>query len=157
MGFLHVLLAVALTLGGVRARREEAAVERRRVGVLVVDMTIALLLCWPAVLMIFALVVRTLPRTLMSLEVLGEVAGTLELFITQRALMNLRFGVLLTPCHRPEDVILVDVDVFHRTLHGARRNIIRREDLVGGETYSLAVLVTDKLSWLPIVTHPTKE
>ena len=157
MSLLHVLLAVALTLGRVWARRKQAGVQRRRGGVLVVDMAVTLFLGWPAMFVILALLIRALPWPLVGLEVLGQVTWTLELLVAQRALVNLRFGILLTPSHRPEDVILVDVDVFHRTLHRGRRNILRREDLVGGNTYSLSVSVTNKLSRLAIVTHPSNE
>ena len=79
----------------------------------------------------------------MSLEVLGEVARPLELLIAQRALVNLRFGVLLTPGHRPEDVIFVVVEgVRHRTLHRGGGQLLGREDLIGGDTYSLPILLT---------------
>ena len=76
-----MLLAIALTLGRVWAWSEEAVVERRRIGVLVIDMTITLLLGRPAMFVIFALVVGTLPWTLVCLEMLGQVAWTLELLV----------------------------------------------------------------------------
>jgi hypothetical protein len=139
-----MLLAVGLALGRIWARRVEAAIQRRRVGVLVIDMAVTLLLRRPAMFMVLALVVGALPWTLMSLEVLGEVTRPLELLIAQRALMNLRFGVLLTPGHRPEDVIFVVVveGVRHRTLHRGGGQLLRREDLIGGDTYSLPILLT---------------
>lgn len=70
-------------------------------------------------LMVLALLIGTLPWTLMSLKVLRQVTWTLELFVAQRALMNLRLGVLLAAGHRPEDVIFIIVDegVRHWTLH----------------------------------------
>lgn len=143
MSFLHVLLAIALTLGGVRARSEEAVIERWRVGVFVIDVTVTLLLGRPAVFVIFALVVRALPWTLMRLEMLGQVAWTLELFVAQRAFVNLRFGVLLPPGHGPEDLIFVGVDVvIHGTLRRHRGDILWREFLAGGHTYSLSILMT---------------
>jgi hypothetical protein len=153
-----VLFAVTLTLGCVWARWEEALVQRWCGRVLVVDMAVTLLLGRPAMFVVFALVVRALPWTLMGLQVLGEVARTLELFVAQRALMDLRLSVLLTPCHGSEDVILIDVDVVHGSLHGGRGDVLVRKRLASGETYNLSVLgVSNKLSLLPIVTHPTKE
>ena len=111
---------------------------------LVIDVAVALLFGRPAMLMVLALFIRTLPWTLMSLEMLSQVAWPLELLVTQGAFMYLRLGVLLTPSHRSEDVIFVVVEgVGHWTLHRGRSDVLRREDLVGGDTYSLPVLMTD--------------
>jgi hypothetical protein len=99
VSLLHVLFAIALSLGCVWARCEEAAIQIWCVGVLVVDMAITFLFGRPPMFVVLAGLLCTLPRTLMSLEVLGEVARTLELLIAQRAFMYLRFGVLLPPGH----------------------------------------------------------
>ena len=121
-------------------------------------MAITLLLGGPAMLIVFALFVWAFPRTLMCLEMLGEVARTLEFLVTKRTLMDLRLGVFLASSHGPEDVILVDVEgLRHGTLHRCRGDVLRRNDLVGGDTYSLPVLMTDQLSRLSIVTHPSME
>jgi hypothetical protein len=105
---------------------------------------------------VLAALLRALPRTLMSLEVLGEVARTLELLVAQRAFMYLRFGVLLPPGHRPEGVIIiVGEGVRHLTLHRCGGHLLLGEDLAGGNTYSLAILLTHELSRPPIVTHPS--
>ncbi len=158
MSLFHVLLAVALTLGRVRARWKEAVVERGCVGVLVVDVAVALLLGRPAKIVVLALVVGAFPWPLMGLEVLGQVARPLELLVAQRAFMNLRFGVLLPTSHRPEDLIVVKVDgISHRTLHRGGGEVLRREDLTCRQTYRLPVLMTNDLSWLPIVTHPSNK
>ena len=106
-------------------------------------MAISLLLGWPAMLVVLASLIGALPRPLVGLDVLRQVARTLELLVAQRALMNLRLGVLLAPCHRPEDVILIDIDLRHWTLCRRGGELLGREDVVGSDTYSLSVLVTD--------------
>ena len=152
-----MLFAIALTLGCIRAWTEQATIERRLRRVLVVDVAVAFLLSWPAMFVILALLICALPRPLMSLEMLSEVAWTLELFVAQRALMNLRFGVLLPPGHRAEGIVIVIVveGVRHWTLHRRGSDLFLREDLAGGDTYSLSILLTYQLGWPPIVTHPT--
>jgi hypothetical protein len=61
VGLLHVLLAVALTLGSICARLELALVEARSIRVLVVNMAIALLLSRPADFEILACGLAALP------------------------------------------------------------------------------------------------
>ena len=121
-----MLLAIALALRGVWARSEEAMIKCWCVGVFVVDMAITFLFCRPAVVVILALLVGALPWTLMRLEMLGEVAWTLELLVAQRAFMYLWLGVLLPPSHGTEDLIFVDVNIFrHWTLHRGRGDVLR--------------------------------
>ena len=80
----------------------------------------------------------------MSFIVLRQVTWTCELFIAQRAFMMLRLGVLLPPSHRPKDLVIVDIEsVRNRTLHRGGGEVLGREDLFGGDTYSLSILVTD--------------
>ena len=53
MGFLHVLLAVAFPFAFIGTRGELAFIFWRLGGVLVVDMAIPLLFCWPSKLVVF--------------------------------------------------------------------------------------------------------
>ena len=99
MCFLHVLLAVALPLGSVRARLEQAVVQGWQSRVLVIDVTLALLLGWPSEIVVFALLIRALVGPVVSFDVLGEVARALELLVALRAFVDLRFGVLLASGH----------------------------------------------------------
>lgn len=122
---------------------------------LVVDVTVAFFLCRPAERMILAAFVWALPRSLMCLKVLGQVARPFELLVAarHRTFMDLRLGAFLTASHGASDVIIIDIE--HWSLH--RSSDGRLIDLsASGETYSLTVLsVTNKLSWLTGVTHPT--
>ena len=122
---------------------------------LVVDVTVAFFLCWPAERMILAAFVWALPRSLMCLKVLGQVARPFELLVAARyrAFMDLRLGAFLTASHGASDVIIIDIEHWslHRSSDGRLVNLS-----ASGETYSPTVLgVTNKLSWLTGVTHPT--
>ena len=90
---------------------------------------------------------------------LGQITWALELLVAavDVASMDLRLGVLLPPSHGPEDVIiLIGVKVKgHGTLHRRRSDVLSRELVAGGDTYSLAVPVTNKLGCFAVVTHPT--
>lgn len=122
---------------------------------LVVDVTVAFFLCRPAECMILAAFIGALPRSLMGLQVLGQVARPFELLVAagNRTFMDLRLGAFLTAGHGASDVIIIDIE--HWSLHrSSDRGLV---DLgASGETYSPTVLgVTNKLSWLTGVTHPT--
>lgn len=70
MRLLHVLLAVALTLGFIGAGRIVAFVERRGCGMLVVDMTIPFFFSGPTTFKVLAIALRALPRAYVRLFVL---------------------------------------------------------------------------------------
>ena len=152
MRFLHVLLAIALTLGGVRARLVQAVVQRRRRGVLVVNVALALLLRWPAIFVIFALVDRAFVWPIVCFDVLGKVARALKLFIALRAFMDLWFRVLLAPGHGAKD-IFIGIFVGNLALHGCGSQLFLGEGFSRGETDDLSVLVAHKLGGLSVVTH----
>lgn len=122
---------------------------------LVVNVTVAFFLCRPAERMVLAAFIWALPRSLMCLKVLGQIARPFELLVAarHRTFMDLRLGAFLAAGHGTSDVIIVDIE--HRSLH--RSSDGRLIDLsASGETYSPTVLsVTNKLSWLTGVTHPT--
>jgi hypothetical protein len=84
MRFLHVLFAIGFTLGLIRTRGVVAPIKDWRSRVLVIDMTIKLFLSWPSILVIFASFLGTLPRSTVSLLVLGEIARSLELLRASR-------------------------------------------------------------------------
>ena len=71
VGFLHVLLAIALPFAFVRARVILALVHGWSHGVFIIDMTVSLLFCWPSILGIFAAGVIALPWSGVSLLMLG--------------------------------------------------------------------------------------
>src|SRR5271156_3240494 len=61
----------------------------------VVDVSIALLLCWPANMVVFALFIKALPGPRMSLLMLREVTTTLELFRTFSATIRIVDGSIV--------------------------------------------------------------
>lgn len=69
MGFLHVLLAITLALALIRARTELASKHRRRGGVLVIHVAIALFLGRPTIVMVLAAALTTLPWSAVGLFV----------------------------------------------------------------------------------------
>jgi hypothetical protein len=87
MGFLHVLLAVALTLGVVSAGWEVAAEDVGSFGVLVVHVAITLFLSRPTDLVVLAVGFGALPGTRVGLFMLGQVAGTLEHLVAVSTLL----------------------------------------------------------------------
>jgi len=144
VSLLHVLLAVALALGGVRARLEEAMVEGWCGGVFVVDVTVTLLFRRPAVVVELALLIGTLPRALMCLDMFGQVTWPLELLVAKAALMYFGLGVLLPPGHGAKDIIVFSVDIRHGPLAGrGGRKFLCRQDLACSDTYGLAILAPD--------------
>lgn len=78
VSLLHVLLAVALSLGLVGARREQALVHHGSVAVLVVVVTLSLLLGWEAQLMVLAGGLGTLERARVGLLVFTVVGQHLR-------------------------------------------------------------------------------
>jgi hypothetical protein len=124
MGLLHVLLAVALTLGGVRAGREVAVEGVGAVGVLVIHVAITLLFGWPADLVVFAGGVGALPGARMGLLVLGQVARTLEDLVAVRALLvDVHWRrVLLAASHGSHDTLIEILIIIESdgTLVGSR-------------------------------------
>jgi hypothetical protein len=87
MSFLHVLLAVALALGGVRARLKEAPVENGRLGMLVVHVTISLLLGRPANFGILATGFSAFPWPGVGLFMFRQIARAAEDFVAVTALL----------------------------------------------------------------------
>ena len=87
MGLFHVLLAIAFPLRLVGTWGIFAVVHWGRVGVLVVDMAVSLLLRGPAKRIVFAAFFGTFPRTRVRLLVLGQIAGPFEVFSTLAALL----------------------------------------------------------------------
>ena len=142
MRFLHVLLAIGLALGCIRARLEHAVVESWLARMLVVDMTITLLFGRPADFIVFARLICAFPWTLMRLDMFGQVTRPLEFFVAQGAFMNLRLGTLLAPCHRTEGFIFIGVDVGHVPLHRRSGKVLWRDLATGGNTYGLPVCPT---------------
>jgi hypothetical protein len=155
-----VLLAIRFTLRGVRAWLVKAVVQRGCGGVLVVDMAVALFLGRPAFRGKLASLLRALPGTFMCLYMLRQVTWTLELFLTIgfRACVDLWLGILLAPGHRAEHFIVVGINIIgHMTFHGGSGDLLLRKREACGDTYSLAVLVTNKLGLLPVMTHASLE
>lgn len=111
MGFLHVGLAVAETLRLVRTvvyGRPVTSIHDRRLGMLVVDVAFTLFLCGPALLVILAVSVRTLPRTFVTLHVFRTVARTAEDLVAsvKATVVRLDGLALSTTCHGPLHVII---------------------------------------------------
>jgi len=69
MGLFHVLLAITLTFGLVRAWMKLASVQGRGSRMLIIDVPVSLLLSRPAVVVVLAGLLRALPRTRMGLFV----------------------------------------------------------------------------------------
>ena len=81
MRFLHVLLAVGFAFGSICTGLIVALVLWWSSVVLVVDVPVTFLLSWPTMLVILALYVRTLPGPRMCFLVLGQITGSLKLFL----------------------------------------------------------------------------
>ena len=157
MRFLHVLLAITLTLGRVRARLEQAMVQGRHSRVLVVDVTLTLLLCRPAIFMVLALVDGAFVRPVVRLDVLGQITRSLELLVTLRAFMDLRLSVLLAPCHGAKRLVIIELSVHVALGSGGWSHFLGRNHATRRKRDNLAVFVTYKLGLLPIVAQPPVE
>lgn len=124
VSLFHVLLEIALALGGISTWIKHAVVGRWVVRMAVVDMAITLFLGGPADVVVLAVLHRTLPRTRVSLFVLGEVARTLEDFVAVAALLVDVHGrfVLFPPRHGALHVVFcfIAVDLDQRVLHDGR-------------------------------------
>jgi len=124
VSLFHVLLEIALALGGICTWIKHAVVSRWVVRMTVVDMTVTLLLGRPSDVVVFAVFDGTLPRTRVCLFVLGEVARTLEDFVTVAALLVDVHGrlVLFPPRHGALYVVFcfIAVDLDQRVLHDGR-------------------------------------
>jgi len=120
---------------------------------LIVDVTVSFLLRGPAVLRVFARRIVALPRTRVSLLVLGQVTGTLEFFITFAASLD-RFGLLgfslLASSHGMQKVILRARAA--RPLHGARIGI-GLHNFTSAQRDSLAILNPHELGRTACVTQ----
>ena len=73
VSLLHMLFTIALTLALIRARVELAFEHGRRSGMFIVHVTISLLLRWPAILVVLATGLATLPWSGVRLLVLPVV------------------------------------------------------------------------------------
>ena len=112
VGFLHMLLAIALSFAFVRARMILAFVHGWSHGVFIIDMTVSLLFCWPSILRIFAARVIALPGPGVSLLVLGQVTRPLEFlvaFTTALALFHSGLFRLLAASHRMQEILISTV------------------------------------------------
>jgi len=88
MGFLHVLLAIALTFTLVRAGSVLALVHRWRGRMLVIGMAVTLFFSGPPVLVILAGSIAALPGSRMCLLVLSKIAWPLENLTALAALLR---------------------------------------------------------------------
>jgi hypothetical protein len=114
-------------------------IESRSVRVLVIDVSVSLLFGGPSIFMVLAVHFAALPWSLMRLDVLRQVTRSLELFLTKFTGMNLWLGILLPPGHRPEGLVIVDIELC-RTLHGrSGGKLCLGEFLAGRDRYNLSV------------------
>jgi hypothetical protein len=114
-------------------------IQGRSVGVLVVDMAVALLLGGPSIFMVFAVYFAALPRTLVGFDVLRQITRSLELFLTKFTGMDLRLGILLPPGHRPEGFIIIDIELCGTLHRRSRGKFCLGEFLAGSDRYNLSV------------------
>jgi hypothetical protein len=159
MGLLHVLLAVALTLGGVRAGLELAVEGVGAVGVLVIHVAITLLFGWPSDLIVLAGSVGALPGARMGLLVLGQVARTLEDPVAVRALLvDVHWRrVLLATSHGAHDTLIEILIIIESdgTLVGSRG--ISLVGKAGGHGDKLAILQDNQLDGASVLGETTLE
>jgi len=156
MSLFHVLLAVGLALGRVRARLKAALVHLWSGVVLVVDVTVAFLLSGPTMLMVLAFGIRALPWTRMSLLVLGQVAGTLELFVAYTARVHhvSRLLRLASASHGAVDIIVIHVFVVDKMTLGRWACLI--DEAVLGEWDHLSIFCfANKFGWLAVLAQTT--
>lgn len=153
-----MLLAVALTLGGVRAGLEQAAEDHGAVGVLVIYVAITLLFGWPTDLVVLAGSVSALPGARVGLFMLGQVARTLEDLVAVRALLvDVHWRrILLAASHGAHDT-LIELLFIERdgTLVGSRGITLVGE--ASGHGDELAILQDDQLDRASVLGETTLE
>jgi hypothetical protein len=156
MSFLHVLLAVALSLRFVRAGLELARVEAGRVGVLVIVVALGLLLSSPTLSMVLARGNRTLEGASVGLLVLGKIARPSKDLVAILALLVDVHGrsILLAAGHGALST-LVGRRCAQRPLHGRNRTCVIR--LAGAQRDQLAITLEDKFSGAAGFGHSTLE
>jgi hypothetical protein len=127
--------------------------------VFVVDVTLALLLGWPSKFVVLALLIRALVWPIVSFDVLGEVARTLELLVALGAFVDLRFGVLLASGHRAESLIVLKVGLGNRAFDSGSwgSHLFRGNDTSSCNRDDLAILVADKFSGLSVASQTSVE
>jgi hypothetical protein len=156
MSFLHVLLAVALSLRFVRAGLELARVEAGRVGVLVIVVALGLLLSSPTLSMVLARGNRTLEGASVGLLVLGKIARPSKDLVAILALLVDVHGrsILLAAGHGALST-LVGRRCAQRPLHGRNRTCVIR--LAGAQRDQLAITLENELSGAAGFGHSTLE
>jgi hypothetical protein len=154
-----VLLAVALSLGSVRARLEQAVIQRWQSRVLVIDVTLAFLLGWPSKFVVLALLIWAFVWPVVSFDVLGEIARTLELLVALRAFVDLGFSVLLASGHRAESLVILKVGFGNWAFDSGSwgSHLFGRNDPSSCNRDDLAILVADKFSGLAVAGQTSVE
>lgn len=98
MRFLHMLLAVALTLRGICAWLELTLEQLRSLRVSVVDVAVSLLLGGPAKLSVSASWFCALPRARVGFLMLGQIAWAFEDLVAEVAfLIDIHWRSILLP------------------------------------------------------------
>lgn len=156
VGFLHVLLAIALALRSIGARLELAFVEIGSLRVLVIDVTVPLLLSGPADLRILASGLRALPRTRVDLLVLGQITGSLEDLVAMIALLIDVHGwsILLSASHGTLDTLVRIIKAHGALEHRRTLRIIGLASSHGGRSRALR---HNELSRMSILGEATLE
>jgi hypothetical protein len=124
---------------------------------LVIDMALTFFLRRPAVFVVLALVDGAFVRPLMGFDVLGQVTRSLKLLVALRALVNLRLGVLLAPCHGTKRLVVIKFSIHVALGSSGWSHFLTGNLATSRKRDDFAVFVTYELSLLSVATQPPVE